>query len=119
MNMGERAICVVAVEHRASFSYSVELKAGDRVEITDKREDGWIWCIDEIGRGLWVPERYLKREDHAGIALRRYASKELTVSVGEVFAFLEEESGWTLCSRENGETGWIPSSKVRKISSRL
>lgn len=117
--MGGRAACEAVAEHRASFPYTVELKAGERVEITEKREDGWIWCVDGGGRGAWVPERYLKKEDHAGIALRRYTSKELTVSVGEVFAFIEEESGWTLCSRENGETGWIPSPKVRKVSSRL
>ena len=105
---------IVVAEHRASYPYSVELKAGDRVRITEKKEDGWAWCVDGEGRGAWVPESYLSMEDHVGVFLRDYTSKELDVNVGDELTFHGEESGWVLCSKGNGEIGWVPSTKVRK-----
>jgi hypothetical protein len=105
----------VIVEHKASFPYSVELKAGDRVTLSDKEEDRWIWCLNKDGLGAWVPKDYLTRQDHTGVVLFDYNSSELNAKIGERLESAKEASDWLWCTNQEGQRGWIPRSKVRKL----
>ena len=105
----------VITEHRASFPYSVELKVGEIVTITEKDENGWAWCICKDGLGAWVPKEYLTRKGDSGIALVEYSSAELNVKVDERLSFIKEAKGWFWCVNQKGERGWIPKTKLRRI----
>jgi len=105
----------VITEHRASFPYSVELKVGEIVAMTEKEEDGWTWCICKDGLGAWVPKEYLMREDNKGIALVKYNSTELNVKVGERLSCSKEARGWFWCANQKGERGWVPKTKLRRV----
>ena len=113
--MGSREIYQVVVEHQASFPYSVKLKAGEKVKTSDKMAEGWVWCLNKDGKGVWVPEKYLEQRDHVGIMLIDYDSKELSVAAGERLTCIKEESSWVWCTNQIGQEGWIPSHKVRKL----
>ena len=115
MDTSNREIYQVVIEHQASFSYSLELKVGERVTISDKKENGWVGCINKEGIGVWVPEKYLERKEHIGIILFDYSSAELTVIIGERLAFIKEESGWIWCTNRKGQNGWVPLCKVKKL----
>ena len=115
MDTSNREIYQVVIEHQASYSYSLELKAGERVTISDKKENGWVWCINKKGTGAWVPEKYLERKEHTGITLFDYSSAELTVIIGERLTFIKEESGWIWCTNQKGQNGWVPLYKAKKL----
>lgn len=105
----------VTVKHKASYPYSVELRTGEKVTISDKREKGWIWCTNKEGVGAWIPEKYLSQENQTCTLLSDYNSTELTVEVGERLTFIKEECGWVLCINRQGQSGWVPSHNVRKL----
>jgi len=105
----------VITEHKASYPYSVEFRIGEKVTVSDKREDGWVWCTNKDRIGAWVPEKCLIQEDHTGTMLCEYSSTELTVMAGERLKLIKEESGWVLCVNQKGKEGWIPCNKVRKL----
>lgn len=101
-------------EHRASFPYSVELKVGETVLVTEKEEDGWAWCICKDELGAWVPKEYLMRKGDKGIALVKYNSTELNAKVDEKLSCSKEAKGWLWCANQKGEKGWIPKTKLRR-----
>lgn len=102
-------------EHRASYPYSVELKVGETVTVTEKEEDGWVWCICNGERGAWVPTEYLARQGDKGIALFEYSSAELNAQVSERLSCSREVSGWVWCVNQKGERGWVPKAKLRRL----
>lgn len=76
----------------------------------DTQYPGWIRCMHPSGRSGWVPINRLVLEENGERAIVReaYSAYELTVEAGEELTVLQEESGWLLGKRENGEIGWIP-----------
>ena len=105
----------VVIEHQASYPYSLELRVGEKVKISNRKENGWVWCINKEGKGVWIPERYLERKEHIGIMKVDYNSIELNVGIGERLRLIKEESGWIWCTNQNGENGWVPLYKVKKL----
>jgi hypothetical protein len=69
---------------------------------------GWIWCTNRCGESRWVPEAYLLKQGEDCIAFRDYDATELTVRTGEDLLVGEEVSGWTWCTNQAGQSGWVP-----------
>jgi uncharacterized protein YgiM (DUF1202 family) len=107
----------VLKEHKASFPYSMVVRAGDAVEIgvEDKEMPGWFWCTDEGGVSAWIPEDYLQQENGIAKILVDYDSTEHTVKVGEVLEYIGEACGWIWCANTKGRRGWVPADKVKEI----
>lgn len=105
----------VVIDHQASYPYSLELRVGEKVTISRRKEKGWVWCTDKEGVGAWIPEKYLKRKEDVGTMKVDYNSTELTASIGERLRPIKEESGWVWCTNQNGQNGWIPLYKVKKL----
>ena len=112
--MSDRASCQVVVAHQASYPYSLKVKAGEQVTVSDKKEVGWVWCTTN-GRGAWIPEKYLTQSQQIGTLLVDYDSTELTVTVGERLTRIREESGWLWCSNQKGQKGWVPRAKTKTL----
>ena len=104
----------VIIEHKESYPYSIFLRAEEKVTVSDKRENGWVWCTNKEGIGAWIPEKYIQQENQTGTMMSDYSSFELTVEVGEMLTFIKEESGWIWCMNQKGQSGWVPSHKVRR-----
>jgi len=113
--MGGREIYQVVEEHKSTFPYSLELKAGEDVTLSDDKKNGWIWATDKKDAGAWIPEKYLEIYKNTGTLLIDYDTAELNVTSGERLTLIKEESGWMWCSNQKGETGWVPSFKVEKL----
>ncbi len=80
------------------------LRAGDAVHVGKRNAEWplWLWCENGAGAG-WVPEGYLE----AGVAKRRYSSREIAVAPGDYVDELERYGGWVFVRTANGEEGWI------------
>ncbi len=107
----------VIVEHHASFPYTVHLKRGAVITVTDREEDGWAWCITHDEQGVWIPKTYLRQNNRAATMLVDYDSTELDVGIGATLKSITVESGWLLCINSSGHKGWVPINKVKKIHS--
>ena len=90
---------------------------GDRIEITDKEEDGWVWCRNRAGKEDWVPLRYLTTEGEGTTrtALCEYDSTVFSVEVGEEFQAVLEEHGWLWCEDAQGKWGWVRLAHVERL----
>ena len=105
----------VIAEHRATFSYAIDLKRGDAITVTDRTEDGWVWCTTHDERGVWIPQTYLRQINHTATMLADYNSTELDVSIGDTLTGIIIESGWLFCFNTNGRNGWVPINNVKQI----
>ena len=106
----------VITEHHTSFPYAVDLKQGAIITVTDRKENGWAWCITHDERGVWIPKTYFRQTDHTATMLVDYNSTELDVGIGNTLKGITVESGWLLCMNSDGYEGWVPIEKVKKIS---
>jgi uncharacterized protein YgiM (DUF1202 family) len=96
--------------YESAYPEPLRLESGDRVRIGVRESEwaGWLWCTDESGRNGWIPEAYIRREGPVGVMLVGYDATELTVAKGEPVEVLETQSGWALCRKADGPTGWLP-----------
>jgi len=103
----------VVKPHRASFSYNVAFKKGDRVKVgrEDPEMPGWHWCQNHEGVWSWIPEEYLSIDGEEGTITTDYDTGELTVEPGEVLEYVTEVKHWTLC-RDRDREGWIPTQNL-------
>lgn len=88
---------------------SLTMHPGDRVEITGKEEEGWVWCKNGAGKEDWVPLSYLPAEGEGATRTARceYDSTVLSVEVAEEFQAVLEEHGWLWCESPQGKWGWV------------
>jgi len=109
--------CVVIEKHQASDKYPLIITKGETLKFERKETewDGWIWCINNDGKGGWVPETYLELQEEVCDVLQNYNAIELTVNIGEEFMIEEEESDWFWLNNEKGKEGWVPKKNVRII----
>jgi uncharacterized protein YgiM (DUF1202 family) len=109
--------CVVIEKHQGSDNHPLIIKKGEilRYERKETEWEGWIWCMDNSGKGGWVPEAYLNLQETHCEVLQDYNAIELTVNIGEEFIIEKEESGWFWVRDEGGREGWIPIISVRII----
>ena len=106
----------VITPYQSSFPDPLQLPAGLRVAVTDKKThyEGWLWCTDPAGKSGWVPQSYLARRGGSAVLLRDYDATELTVQFGEELLVSEEESGWYWCRAADGRRGWVPAEHVER-----
>lgn len=73
---------------------------------------GWVWCVNDSGKGAWVPESYIEKVGDRCKALSDYSSNELNVRKGELLSIIKMESGWVWCKNGKGACGWVPLENV-------
>ena len=105
--------------HKASFSYSVVFKKGDRVKVGhgDPEMPGWHWCEDKDGVWSWIPEEYLDMSGAEGTITHSYDTTELSVDIGDSLDWLAEVKFWTLCLTPDGRVGWVPTVNLKRVRS--
>ena len=95
----------------ASREFPIVAAAGDRVTV-GRRDDEWpdyLWCTAATGEASWLPESVLELVvDGSATAARAYSAAELTVGVGDEVHVGERIGGWTWCTDQFGESGWLP-----------
>lgn len=92
------------------------LEAGDVISV-GRRDTEWpefIWCTNAEGASAWVAETVFERHGRVGIASRRYSAVELGINPGEMVTIDEEFGGWSWCTNEHGESGWVPDTHLSK-----
>lgn len=103
--------------HHANSDYTVvdrnplQLAAGDRVQLgpLDQAWPGWVWAIDRLGRGSFVPEDHLRYLDsNSAEVVRAFNARDLSVRRLEAVIVLREVKGWMWCRNSIGEEGWLP-----------
>jgi uncharacterized protein YgiM (DUF1202 family) len=103
-------VCQVRSSYESAYPDPLVLHAGDKLTVGDRESEwhGWLWCTVAGGKSGWVPERYVERNGHTGVALSDYDATELTVHAGQELVIGERESGWVWCTNQAGESGWVP-----------
>ena len=111
----------VTTEHRPPERLVLEVQEGAAVTIgeLDAEWPSFRWCVDELGVGGWVPDRYLRHEELGRArCLRAYSTRELTVDPGDEVELVErdDESGWHWCRDGAGREGWVPARSLAEGS---
>jgi hypothetical protein len=94
----------------------IAFRAGDVITI-GSRDTEWpefIWCTNAAGKSGWVADTVFERHGRVGIASHDYSAVELGVSAGEVVTIAEEFGGWSWCTNEQGDSGWVPDTHLSK-----
>ena len=89
------------------------LKSVLKIEKKESEWSGWVWCINELGNGRWIPENYLKISEDSCRILRDYDSTELTVKVGDKLEIEKIESEWIWATNKKRKQGWVPLKNVK------
>jgi len=108
----------VIAAYQAPYADPIRATAGEAVTVDgDKKTDipGWVWCTDRLGRGGWVPERYLERHGTIGRLRCDYDAIELTIQAGEMLIVHKEESGFFWATDRTGRQGWVPVTHVEAV----
>jgi hypothetical protein len=109
--------CRVIKEYNSPYTEPLIFNKKEIVAVGERDSEwaGWIWCTKESGESRWVPENYINIHGKTGKFLRDYNSKELAVSVGELYFIEEEEAEWFWVDDESGKKGWVPIRNVQII----
>ncbi len=97
------------------------MRPGEALEVieteTSARWPAFVLVVNRAGGRGWVPERYLRRQGKAAVAIRVYDTTTLNPSRGDVLTVLEEdrESGWLWCRDASGHEGWFAMDNVAPI----
>jgi uncharacterized protein YgiM (DUF1202 family) len=112
--MDRQRTCRVIAAYESAYVDPVVFSAGEELTISERESEwaGWVWCTSQAGQSRWVPEKHVERRGDSYVMLRDYEATELSVSVGEVLATGEEESGWIWCTNQAGQSGWVPVDNV-------
>lgn len=88
----------------------LQLRTGEEILISERKSEwkGWIWCVDRMGMGGWVPESYLAQNNNGVFSKYEYSARELKIIVGEILLMGRRESGRVWCTNTHGESGWVP-----------
>jgi hypothetical protein len=106
----------VKADYVVTHADPIVLKAGDVITL-GPRDTEWpefIWCTSAEGKSGWVADTVFERHGRIGIASRDYSAVELAVAAGEVVTIVEELGGWSRCTNEQGESGWVPDTHLSK-----
>ncbi len=104
----------VVKDYRSAYPEPLVIKAGESLTVHEKVSEwaGWVWCVNDNGKGAWVPEAYVERVGDRCKVLCDYSSRELNVRKGELLSLIKEESGWVWCENSKRECGWVPGENV-------
>jgi len=110
--------CQVISDYKSAFSDPLIIVKDEILTISVKESEWkeWLWCINQFGKGGWVPEKYIERlNDKKCKALRDYDATELTVEIGEEIIISNEVSGWAWVTNKKGKSGWVPLENIQII----
>lgn len=105
----------IKTAYATQYHDPIVMREGESVSIGERDTEflGWVWCTDSGGKSGWCPERMLRfRDDGTAVFTQDYSARELDVTAGESVVVEHEESGWVWVTRDNGESGWVPSSVI-------
>ena len=97
--MMEKRIGIVIRDHEAAYPVPLIVKTGEALSITTRQSEwpGWLWCVNSAGRGGWVPEVWIDRDEQesggGGRMLRDYDASELNARIGEQLIIELAEAG--------------------------
>ncbi len=97
------------------------MRPGEALEIVEtessERWPAFVLVVNRAGGRGWVPERHLRQEGKAAVAIRAYDTTTLNPSRGDVLTVLEEdqESGWLWCRDPTGREGWFAVDSVDPV----
>ena len=103
--------------HTASYASPIAVEQGDVLVLSGRTDlwDGhlWLWAKAADGSEGWVPDA-LVPDPRAGSRKARfdYSAEELSCSAGEVLTAHQKLNGWTWCSNEQGDEGWVPDQSI-------
>lgn len=106
----------VTASYTAAHVDPIAFNPGDVIRLGE-RDTEWpefVWCTNAEGKSGWVPEAAFERHGATGIASRTYSASELRVDTGEIVTIGEEIGGWSCCTNERGESGWVPDTHLAK-----
>ena len=98
------------------------MRPGEALEVVEEakgvRWPAFALVVNRAGSRGWVPERHLKRQGRAAVAIEPYDTTTLNPSQGEVLTVLEEdrESGWLWCRDGTGREGWFAMDRVAPLT---
>ena len=100
--------------YQASDPEPLVIRAGERLTVGENSDQwpAYVWCVNQAGKGGWVPEAFLEREGDSGVARRDYSAAELTVSVGEELVLGEKAGGWFWATNRANCSGWVPAEYI-------
>jgi len=106
----KKQYCRVIKEYKAAYPDPIRFTKGEILKIEKKESEwsGWVWCINEFGKGRWIPENYLEIYEDTCKVLQDYEATELTVKVGEKLEIEKIESEWVWATNKEGKQGWVP-----------
>ena len=102
----------VITEYISPYLDSIIFHEGESVQVgiefvDDPEWKSWIRCKGDGGKEAWCPGEYLDIFGDAGIFIRDYDAKELTVYIGEILSVGEQLNGFGAGVKDDGECGWI------------
>jgi SH3-like domain-containing protein len=108
---------VVIADNEPTYPDPIQVKQGDILIVGEEDPEyrGWIWCENQDGKCGWVPGDCIETTGSVSKAKYNYSAVELGAVSGEHLLVIDEKNGWALCSKDNGQLGWLPLSKVTEI----
>ena len=92
--------------------------AGEVVEI--EREDpawpDWVLCRLTDGGRAWLPKAELDVTGDSATLTAEFDTAELEVAADETVTLGRRHGGWTVCTTDDGRTGWVPDEKLAPVS---
>lgn len=106
----------VTAPYTVAYSDPIVIKAGEVISL-GRRDTEWpdfTWCTNAAGTSGWVAEIAFARHGKVGIAARDYSAAELGVQTDELVTVDDEYGGWSWCTNNQGDSGWIPDTHLAK-----
>jgi hypothetical protein len=113
----KKRYCRVIEDYRAAYPDPVTFTKGEILKIEKKQSewDNWVWCINKLGKGRWIPKNYLEIYEDTCRILRDYEATELTVKIDDKLEVEKIESDWIWAINNQGKHGWVPLKCVQLI----
>ncbi len=101
---------VIVQPHTKSYADPLAVQKDEVVAPGDRDDEwpGWTWCIDNTGKGGWLPEQILERNADKARVRETFDTNELTVNAAEAVTGGRIIAGWQWCRHSDGREGWVP-----------
>jgi hypothetical protein len=106
----------VIADYTCAYPDPLVMRTGEQL-IVGERDTQWpefVWCVNSVGKGGWVPDKYIERVGEAGIARCDYTA-QLTATADEELVLDHAEGGWFWATNRQGRSGWIPAEHIELI----
>lgn len=105
----------VIKDYRSKYSDPLIIRTGEELSVKqrDTQWQSFLWCVNQNGKGGWVPEDYLSVSGDIAVANCDYSAAELNANLGELITVEIEAGGWFWCCDQSGRYGWIPAENIK------